>query len=394
MDHRLLDQHRPTRSCSPQTPTAHPIDQRGYPALTVIAWAALVTLLLGPVGVFGQTPPTPGPDQPNPAPSPFPQPKIEFPETQYEWETVLQGQVMKHSFRVLNRGDAPLKILRINSNCGCTSSFYSKEIAPGKEGLVELTVDTGKTPAGYLRKSATIFSNDPTAGQIQLWMIGQVNPLLQSPAPLLKVSGVVGEGKESEFTFEPGTDLPTTVHSAKVVGTNLELVKLEKLDSGGARVTLKGGPGEAPGMLRDELVIVVQVGEQAAVETTYGVVLEHLDPIRITPGGNVVFYRRQTAHLERNPNREVSKEIVFRSQRPDLNFQIEEVRIEGAPEGLFQTEFRTVVPGQHYVVKVRVMKVLGQSQVTGRLIVVTDQPGEPTREREVIAQFRLRSPSG
>ncbi|MGA1780710.1 MAG: DUF1573 domain-containing protein, partial [Planctomycetota bacterium] len=53
-------------------------------------------------------------------PSGFSLPKAEFPETEHQWDLATQGEVLTHTFPVRNTGTAPLKILRIQSNCGCT----------------------------------------------------------------------------------------------------------------------------------------------------------------------------------------------------------------------------------------------------------------------------------
>jgi hypothetical protein len=352
-----------------------------------VIWATPPPLRLSPLGA--QTPV----DEP-PTPPAFPLPKIEVPRLEFEWGEVIQGAVITTIFPIHNRGTAPLKILKVTSNCGCTSTFYSEEIAPGEEGRIELKIDTAKLFGRALRKNATVFCNDPTQGQVTLWLRGDVIPLLKSTAAILKVSGICEEMKEARFRFTPGTDQPTTVVGASLKGKLLEVVKLTPLDGGGAEVHLRAGPGETPAFLRDELLLQVKVGENDPVEVQYPVVIEHLDRVRFSPSGNIVFYRRQTAHLESTPPREVAKEIHLRATRKDLPIQVTGVRVEDAPEGLFRAEVRAVVPGEHYVIKIHVLKTMTQQQVQGRVVIEIDDPIRPTREREVFAQFRLRNPAG
>ncbi len=367
---------------------------------------ALIPVVLGLVPaslsnacqVAGATP-TVGAQDPDddlgPPPIPIvPQPQVVVTEHEFHWDRVIQGAVVSHAFEIRNPGDAPLQLLKVTSNCGCTSSFFTKEIAPGEAGRVELQIDTIQISGGYQRKTATVFTNDPATPQLTLWMVGDVAPLLQSPDPILKVSGVCEESKEGHFRFTPGTDQMTTVVAARLRSGLLEVVALHPIEGGGTEVHLRAGPGESPALLRDELLLSVKTSENEPAEVSYPVVIEHLDRIRITPGGSVVFFRRQTAHLETNPARDVSKEIHLRAVREDLPFHVTGVRMEDSPEGLFRTEVRAVVPGQHYVVSVRVLRTMAKSQEQGRLVIEIDDPIRPTREREVFAQFRLRDPAG
>ena len=43
-------------------------------------------------------------------------PKAVFPQPSYEFQTIIEGQEIKHDFIVENRGNAPLSILRIQTD--------------------------------------------------------------------------------------------------------------------------------------------------------------------------------------------------------------------------------------------------------------------------------------
>ena len=324
----------------------------------------------------------------------FPLPKIEFPEMEYEWEKRLQGDIVTHRFKVRNVGNAPLKILRVRSNCGCTTPSHSETIAPGEEGHIDLRVNTGETAAGYVRKNATVFSNDPTQGELMLWIKGQVDPILKISEPVLKLSGIYRETKTAKFEFQPGTASVTKVVSGRLEEDKVEIVSVETREGGGGFVTLRAPEFEKPELIRDSLILKVQLDDGEPVDALFPIVIEHLDTIRMTPTGNLVFYRRQTAHLERNPDREVSKEITLRSARLDLPLHVKSARIEGAPEGLFSTEVKTVLPGQQYIIKIRVLRTHNEAQVAGQLVIETEDPVTPIRKKDVFAQFRMRPPQG
>jgi hypothetical protein len=65
-----------------------------------------------------------------------------------------------HVFQVKNTGNAPLLITHVQSSCGCTEPYWTKEpIAPGQTGNVEITFDPVNRP-GPFQKNVTIFTND------------------------------------------------------------------------------------------------------------------------------------------------------------------------------------------------------------------------------------------
>ena len=336
---------------------------------------------------------SPGPAQEPGDPPPFPLPRAKLAAPEFDWGSVVQGELLHHTFVLRNEGTAPLKVLKVTSNCGCTSTHFSDEIAPGEEGSVTLEIDTSDLFGEMIRKNATIFTNDPAAAQLTTWLKGAVVPILVPSSALLKISGLYGEEKAGRFQLLPGTPRPTVVVEASSRGGHFQVSDFSPIAGGGVEVELVVGAAPLPAPLRDELQVQVRLGDGEPVTVRFPVVIEHLDRVRFTPAGAIVFYRRQTAHLEKEPPREVAHEVHLRATRADMPISVLDAQVVDAPEGLFATEVRTVVPGQHYIVKIAVLKTMDESQVEGRLVVRFDDPVLPTRERNVLAQFRLRLPS-
>ena len=356
-----------------------------HPTLPRILVGALLPLLLLSTPAFAQDGGEP--------PSGFSLPKAEFPETEYQWDLATQGEVLTHTFPVRNTGTAPLKILRIQSNCGCTSSDYTKEIAPGEEGTITLLVDTAEISAGFLRKTGTVYTNDPANPEQILWMIGQVDPVLVSDEKVLKIKGLLDGKKQARFVLRPGTDRQTQILEAKFEEGHARIVAVEPQEDGSTVILASAGRSERPEILRDFLIVTVSLDGQAPIRPKFPVGIQHLDPIEVTPSGNLVFYRRQTAHLERDPDKEVSQEIQVRAREKGRTLKVLGARVEGAPDGLFSTEVRTVVPDEHYIVKVRVLKTVPESQVRALLVIDVDDPRQSNRTVQLFAQFR-RPPPG
>ena len=85
-------------------------------------------------------------------------PKIEFEQTLYNYDTILQGANGECLFIFKNIGDAPLTIFSASASCGCTTpSFNAKPVMPGRKG--EITVKYNTSLVGPFRKTIVIKSN-------------------------------------------------------------------------------------------------------------------------------------------------------------------------------------------------------------------------------------------
>jgi len=83
----------------------------------------------------------------------------EWPETDFDFGTIKQGEIARHVFKVKNTGTQPLKISRVKPSCGCTTPNWTKEpIPPGGEGEIEVAFDSGGK-SGIQRKTVTVFLN-------------------------------------------------------------------------------------------------------------------------------------------------------------------------------------------------------------------------------------------
>lgn len=59
-----------------------------------------------------------------------------------------------------NTGDAPLQIMRIYSDCGCTvPSYSSDEVSPGETGEIRISFNGKNRQPGTFRKTLRIRSN-------------------------------------------------------------------------------------------------------------------------------------------------------------------------------------------------------------------------------------------
>ncbi|MDR2139875.1 MAG: DUF1573 domain-containing protein [Tannerella sp.] len=82
---------------------------------------------------------------------------------------------VSHIFTILNNGELPLVISRVQAACGCTTPEWTKEpIAPGKTGEVKVIYDPKGRPNKF-NKTVSIYSNGST-GSYTLTIRGNVIP--------------------------------------------------------------------------------------------------------------------------------------------------------------------------------------------------------------------------
>ena len=69
-----------------------------------------------------------------------PLPELAFEETEHDFGTITEGDVVTKKFTFTNTGEAPLIISNAAASCGCTIPTYPKDkpIAPGETGEIEV----------------------------------------------------------------------------------------------------------------------------------------------------------------------------------------------------------------------------------------------------------------
>lgn len=86
--------------------------------------------------------------------------KLKFDNTLHNFELINEnGGSVSHDFTFTNTGDAPLVIIDINTNCGCTTAQYPQApISPGEQGVIVITFDPKGNP-GEFAKEIIVKSN-------------------------------------------------------------------------------------------------------------------------------------------------------------------------------------------------------------------------------------------
>lgn len=84
---------------------------------------------------------------------------INFKETEFDFGTIREGQVVEHTFEFVNNGEVPLIIQNAQPSCGCTVPDWTKTPIPvGGKGFVKAKFDSSGKP-NVQNKTITVTAN-------------------------------------------------------------------------------------------------------------------------------------------------------------------------------------------------------------------------------------------
>lgn len=100
-------------------------------------------------------------------------PLISFAETKFDFGTIKEGEVVKHTFSFKNTGNQTLIISEVKVTCGCTTPDWTRTpVAPGQTGYITAQFNSTGKP-GQNHKVITVVSNSVT-GNVPLSFITNV----------------------------------------------------------------------------------------------------------------------------------------------------------------------------------------------------------------------------
>ena len=86
-------------------------------------------------------------------------PVMSFEEESFDFGTINEGDIVDHTFKFTNTGDAPLVISSAKGSCGCTVPSPPKEpIAPGESSEIQVKFNS-RGKKNIQNKTVTITAN-------------------------------------------------------------------------------------------------------------------------------------------------------------------------------------------------------------------------------------------
>ncbi len=117
-------------------------------------------------------------------------PTMDFEEKNFDFGTINEGEVVEHTFKFTNNGQAPLVITSARGSCGCTVPTYTKEaIKPGETGEM-LVKFNSRGRKNQQNKTVTITANTEKGKetlQIKSFVTPDPNAATKTPTPQVQV---------------------------------------------------------------------------------------------------------------------------------------------------------------------------------------------------------------
>ena len=102
-------------------------------------------------------------------------PKFSFDQEEHNFGQIRDGDIVSHTFRFTNSGEAPLIISKATAACGCTVPQWPKQPIPvGGSGEIQVQFDSSNKP-GMQNKVVTITANTESKVK-KIFIRAQVNP--------------------------------------------------------------------------------------------------------------------------------------------------------------------------------------------------------------------------
>ncbi len=156
------------------------------------------------------------PAGPGAAPAAAGLPKIELQTTAYDMGVVPSTEIAVQKMKVFNRGQAPLKIERVSTSCGCTTGEMEQSlIPPGGESNLIIRVDPKKIPGFFASKVLTVHSNDAANPHPTIDVVTHVQPEVEFDPEVLDFGSVeLGQSAKASARVRQMQDAPLELTSA------------------------------------------------------------------------------------------------------------------------------------------------------------------------------------
>jgi hypothetical protein len=105
-------------------------------------------------------------------------PMIHLDERRWDLGVLPQEAEATHTIRISNAGTAPLRILQVQPDCGCTAAVpHDSTLAPGESSSIEIKYSS-EHYEGFQQKIITLKTNDPAEPRIDLVFTVEVKPYI------------------------------------------------------------------------------------------------------------------------------------------------------------------------------------------------------------------------
>jgi hypothetical protein len=301
------------------------------------------------------------------------QPSIYSPEPVYNFGEQDNEENVKHDFKIMNAGTAPLELGKPKTSCGCTVAALAKtKLEPGEETTISAELKLTNRQ-GELTKSITVPSNDPDKPLFELKLEGVAVAAINIEPKYANFGRIMDAApQERKITLtanKPG--LAFNIQDVKSTSEKFE-ADLKTLEDGKSyELTIKTAPDMEPGLISGAITLQTDYAKRPVMQVRVNG--QVVGPIDVLPNSINVSYA---------PGETTSQWLQVRPGRVD-SFKI--TGIEVPVEGM-STEFREL---NNNIFQVQVKDMPRDDTLEGKeLIIKTDSEASP----ELRVPFRVIKP--
>jgi hypothetical protein len=122
---------------------------------------------------------------PEKVPDSAPKAVFSFEETEFDFGTVNEGDIVNHTYTFTNTGKSPLVIDKATASCGCTVPDWPRQpIGVGETGEIKVRFNTKNKPNQQIKMISIIANTEPSLTRLRIK--GYVTPKDQQTAGPVK----------------------------------------------------------------------------------------------------------------------------------------------------------------------------------------------------------------
>jgi len=170
---------------------------------------------------------------------------MELKQQIHDFKNVLEGELLTHTFELLNQGDEALKIERVKPDCTCSIVHFDPIIPPTAQGKITVNINTRgfEGPERWLVK---VFSNDPKWKEAVLDLRANVKPVIVLTDSTVFFSGKKNTSMTREIEIRTGLDKPLILTLEEFTLSGKVTYSLSEIEKGKRyRVTFQNVAGKA-----------------------------------------------------------------------------------------------------------------------------------------------------
>lgn len=151
-------------------------------------------------------------------------PRLEVDRSEIDWGEIYSGEKREHRFVLTNSGDEPLRIIKVQSSCGCTTAIPRDTVIPAGDST-ELTVRfNSKNFRGTVVKRVVIVSNDPQQPKTTLRLKSLIQTELTVSPSRLQLGRIAGGKKlHKVITLRNPTDQQVEIAALRCTSSRLRV---------------------------------------------------------------------------------------------------------------------------------------------------------------------------